>query len=121
MQGFARGIARGEVDLMEPYAVIEAGGKQYRVQKGDTLDIEKMDGAAGATLTVDTVLAVSDGSSLTVGTPRVAGAVVDLQVVEQFRARKVLSFKKKRRKGFHKTIGHRQSLTSVKVAAIRAG
>ncbi len=106
---------------MEPYAVIETGGKQYRVQKGDTLDIEKVDAVAGAKMTVETVLAVSDGTTLTVGTPVVAGAAVDLDVVEQFRGRKVLSFKKKRRKGYTKTIGHRQSLTSVKVSAIRAG
>ncbi len=106
---------------MEPYAVIETGGKQYRVQKGDTLDIEKVDAEAGAKITVDAVLAVSDGTSLTVGTPRVAGAAVDLDVVEQFRGRKVLSFKKKRRKGYTKSIGHRQNLTAVKVAAIRVG
>jgi large subunit ribosomal protein L21 len=106
---------------MQPYAIIETGGKQYMVRAGDRLDVEKLDAEAGASVTVNSVLAVSDGSGLTVGMPLVSGAAVDLDVVEQFRGRKVLSFKKKRRKGYHKTIGHRQSLTAVKVSAIRAG
>jgi len=106
---------------MEPYAIIETGGKQYMVRPGDRLDVEKLDAEPGSSVTVEAVLAVSDGAKLTVGAPRVAGAAVDLDVVEQFRGRKVVSFKKKRRKGYHKTIGHRQNLTAVKVSAIRAG
>ena len=106
---------------MEPYAVVETGGKQYRVQQGETLKIEKLVGEAGARVKVDRVLAVSNGTQLTVGAPLVSGASVELEIVGQVRGPKVVSFKKKRRKGYMKTIGHRQHLTTVKVAAIAAG
>lgn len=106
---------------MEPYAVMETGGKQYRVQQGETLKIERLEGEPGTKVTVDRVLAVSDGAKLSVGTPVLAGASVALEIVGQIRGPKVVSFKKKRRKGFKKTIGHRQNLTTVKVAAIAAG
>jgi large subunit ribosomal protein L21 len=100
---------------MEPYAVIKTGGKQYRVEKGDVLDIEKLEGEAGDALELTSVLAVSDGSSLKCGTPELSGASVKLEVVEQFRGKKLVAFKKKRRKGYKRKVGHRQSLTKVKV------
>ena len=100
---------------MEPYAVIQTGGKQYRVQKGDVFDIEKLEANAGDALEITSVLAVSDGSSLKCGNPEIEGASVTLEVVDQFRGKKLVAFKKKRRKGYKRKIGHRQSLTKVKV------
>ena len=104
---------------MEAYAVIEAGGKQYRVQKGETLDLEKIGAKAGDKVTLDQVLAVSDGQTLKVGTPLVAGAAVEVEVVGDTKAKKVVSFKIRRRKGYKRKQGHRQHYTRVKVAAIR--
>ena len=103
---------------MDAYAVVEAGGKQYRVAVGQVFEIEKIDAEAGAEVTLDKVLAVSDGSALKVGAPLVEGAAVTVTVVEQFRGDKVVTFKKKRRKGYRRTIGHRQDLTRVQVKAI---
>lgn len=104
---------------MEAYAVIETGGKQYRVQKDDTFDVELLEGEAGTVVTLGNVLAVSNGTELTVGTPTVAGAEVKAEIVEQHRGRKVVAFKKNRRKGFHKKIGHRQELTKVRIQEIK--
>jgi len=103
---------------MDPYAVIETGGKQYRVAAGQTIEIEKLEAEAGSDVTFDRVFAVSDGTTLTVGTPVVEGAKVVGKVIEQFRGKKVINFKKKRRKGYRKTKGHRQSLTKVEIKAI---
>ena len=105
---------------MDAYAVIETGGKQYRVKKGDVLDVEKLEIAPGQKVTLDRVLAVNLGSALTVGAPVVAGATVTAEVVDQHRGEKVVNFKKKRRKCYHRKIGHRQSLTRLKVEAISA-
>jgi large subunit ribosomal protein L21 len=104
---------------MDAYAVIETGGKQYRVQQGDLLDVELLEGEAGATLEFD-VLAVSNGTDLTVGTPTVEGAKVSASVVTHYRGKKIFSFKKKRRKGYRRKIGHRQELTKIQVDAISA-
>lgn len=103
---------------MEAYAVVETGGKQYRVQKDSVIDVETIEGEAGATVSLDRVLAVSDGNALTVGSPTITGATVQAEIVKQFRGDKVVNFRKARRKGFHKKIGHRQELTRLKVAAI---
>lgn len=105
---------------MDAYAVIETGGKQYRVKAGDVIEIERLAGEAGQKVTLDRVLAVSNGSDLTVGTPAVAGASVTAEIVGQIRGEKVVNFKKKRRKGYHRKIGHRQELTRVRVDAITA-
>ena len=105
---------------MEAYAVIETGGKQYRVGEGQVLDVERLEGEAGSKITVDRVLALSDGTSLSVGTPTVSGAKVTVEVLEHLRAPKVVSFKKKRRKGYKKKIGHRQELTRIKVLQLGA-
>ncbi len=106
---------------MDAYAVIETGGKQYRVKQGDTLQVELVGAEAGAQVPAARVLAVSNGATLNIGTPIVKGARVELEVVRNLRGPKVVSFKKKRRKGYKKTIGHRQELSEVKVAAITAG
>ncbi len=105
---------------MEAYAVIETGGKQYRVSEGATLEIERLADEAGAKVQLDRVLAVSDGSALTVGTPTVDGAAITVEIVEHLRGPKVVSFKKKRRKGYKRKIGHRQELTRVKVVSLSA-
>ena len=104
---------------MEAYAVIETGGKQYRVQQGDVLDIELLMKDAGDTVEFD-ALAVSNGNELTIGAPLVDGAKVKASVVENLRGEKIYSFKKKRRKGYRRKIGHRQELTKIKVEAITA-
>ena len=104
---------------MEAYAVIETGGKQYRVQQGDVLDVELLGAEAGASVEFD-ALAVSNGSELSIGTPVVAGAKVKASVVEDLRGKKIFSFKKKRRKGYRRKIGHRQDLTKIKVEEISA-
>ncbi len=103
---------------MEAYAVIETGGKQYRVEAGNKIDVERLPGEVGAEVEVKNVLALSDGTALKVGTPFVEGASVVLTVVEHFRADKVVSFKKKRRKGYHRKVGHRQEMTRVEVKSI---
>jgi large subunit ribosomal protein L21 len=106
---------------MEAYAVIETGGKQYRVEKDTVLSVELLDAAeAGKTVEFDQVLAVSDGSELTVGAPVVANAKVTAKVIENYRDAKVVVFKKKRRQGYRKKAGHRQGLTKVKVESISA-
>ncbi len=105
---------------MDAYAVIETGGKQYRVKQGDVLDVELLEGSAGTKITLDRVLAVSNGTDLTVGTPVVAGASVAAEIVDQHRGEKVINFKKKRRKGYHRKVGHRQALTRLRVSAITA-
>lgn len=104
---------------MESYAVIQTGGKQYRVQQGDKLDTERLDAEVGSSIELSEVLAVSDGSTLTVGKPLVEGAGVTVKVLDQFRGEKKIAFKKKRRKGYTRKVGHRQSLTKVEVESIR--
>ncbi len=107
---------------MEAYAVIETGGKQYRVQANDVVSVELIDGAeAGQSVEIGRVLAVNDGSGLQIGAPVVEGAKVVAEVVEEFRAPKVVAFKKKRRKGYHRKVGHRQHLLKVKIASITQG
>jgi large subunit ribosomal protein L21 len=103
---------------MEAYAVVETGGKQYRVQKGDTLDVEKLDAEVGSSVELDRVLAVSDGNALTIGTPTVEAAKVVASVKDQIRGEKIYNFKKKRRKGYTRKIGHRQSLTVLTIESI---
>lgn len=103
---------------MEAYAVIETGGKQYRVQAGDTLEVEKIEAEPGSDITLENVLALSDGTTLTVGTPTVAGANVVATVDDLIRGDKVVNFKKKRRKGYSRKIGHRQALTVLTIKSI---
>jgi large subunit ribosomal protein L21 len=102
------------------YAVLETGSKQYRVVAGDTLQVERLAVEAGQPFTFDRVLLVSNEGKVTVGAPTVASASVVADVVEHIRGEKKLTFKMKRRKGYHKTIGHRQELTIVKIKEIKA-
>ncbi len=100
------------------YAIIETGGKQYRVQEGDTLFIEKLDVQAGDTVEFDKVLAVSGDNGLTVGTPVVAGAKVSAEVLKNGKGKKVIVFKYKSKKDYRKKQGHRQPYTQVQIKSI---
>jgi large subunit ribosomal protein L21 len=102
------------------YAIIQTGGKQYKVSVGDKLDVEKLVVAEGDTATFDQVLAAGEGSNIRVGAPTVAGASVSAKVLKQHKADKATTFKFRKRKGFHKTRGHRQPLTLVQITAINA-
>jgi len=102
------------------YAVLETGSKQYRVTAGDTLEIERLDVEAGKPVTFDRVLLVSKDGQVSVGAPTVAQATVVADVVEHIRGEKLIAFKMKRRKGYHRTVGHRQELTVVKIKEINA-
>lgn len=101
------------------YAVVETGSKQYRVEAGDTLEIELLEAAKGQEVTFDKVLLVADGDKVKVGQPTVAGAKVIADVMEHKRGKKVIAFKMRRREGYHRTIGHRQDLTVVKIKNIQ--
>jgi len=101
------------------YAVLETGSKQYRVAAGDRLEVERLSVEAGQPFTFDRVLLVSNEGKVTIGSPTVASASVVADVVEHIRGEKKIAFKMKRRKGYHKTIGHRQELTVVKIKEIK--
>jgi large subunit ribosomal protein L21 len=102
------------------YAVLETGSKQYRVAAGDTLEIERLAVEAGQPVTFDRVLMVNNDGKVVVGSPTVTGATVVADVIAHKRGEKKLTFKMKRRKGYHKSIGHRQELTVVKIKEIKA-
>ncbi|GAA5496623.1 LSU ribosomal protein L21P [Rubritalea squalenifaciens DSM 18772] len=100
------------------YAVFKTGGKQYRVQAGDTIDVEKLSADVDSEVSFDEVLLVNDGSSTKVGAPVVDGATVKAKVVDQFRGKKVIAFKFKRRQGYHKTKGSRRHMTKLEITSI---
>jgi len=100
------------------HAIIETGGKQYRVTEGDTIFIEKLPVEAGETVTFDKVLAVTDGDKLTVGTPTVAGASVTAAVEKNGKAKKIVVYKMKPKKNYRRKQGHRQPYTKVKIDKI---
>ncbi|ODT63242.1 50S ribosomal protein L21 [Phenylobacterium sp.] len=100
------------------YAVIKTGGKQYRVQAGDLLVVEKLDGEPGAEVAFGDVLMLGDGEAVTVGAPLVDGAKVSATLIETRKGEKVKIFKKIRRQGYRRTRGHRQSETVLRVTAI---
>ena len=100
------------------YAVVKTGGKQYRVTKDDTILVEKLDADEGQTVTLSDVMLLGDGDNVTVGTPVVADASVEAQVVSQTRGPKIIIFRRKRRKNHRRTQGHRQDLTLLKITDI---
>ena len=102
------------------YAIIQTGGKQYRVSEGDVLSVEKLDVEAGKETTFSDVLLVANGDKIEIGSPLVSGASVKAEVVEQYKDDKVVAFKFKRRKGYHRTVGHRRQLTELKITKISA-
>ena len=103
------------------YAIIKTGGRQYRVAEGDTIDVDLVDVEAGKTATFGDVLMYADGKNLTHGDPLISGAKVTAEVVEQRKDKKVIAFKFRRRKGYHRTVGHRRKLTRVKIKSINVG
>jgi large subunit ribosomal protein L21 len=103
---------------MSAYAVIETGGKQYRVTEGAEFDVERLDAEVGKKVKLDRVLALSSGDELKVGTPTVKGTSVTAEVLDHHRGDKLVVFKKKRRKGYKRKQGHRQELTRIRIAAI---
>jgi len=100
------------------YAVVSTGGRQYRVSPGDTIDVEKLTGAVGDTVALTNVQLVGQGAEVTIGAPAVAGVRVEAQIAAQKRGKKIIIFKHRRRKGYRRKQGHRQSLTSLKITAI---
>lgn len=102
------------------YAVIKSGGKQYRVQEGQTLKLEKLEIPTGETIEFDEVLLVADGDNVTVGAPLVDGAKVAAEIVDHGRAKKINIIKFRRRKHSMKRQGHRQWFTEVKITGISA-
>jgi large subunit ribosomal protein L21 len=102
------------------YAVIATGGKQYKVSEGDTLRIEKLKGDVGSKIEIEEVLMVGGDGEPKIGTPILEKAKVTGEIVEQGKAKKILVFKKKRRKGYKKMQGHRQQYTALKIEKINA-
>ena len=100
------------------YAVVKTGGKQYRVTKDDTILVEKLNADEGQIVTLSDVMLLGDGDKVTVGTPVVANASVEAQVVSQTRGPKIIIFRRKRRKNHRRTQGHRQDLTLLKITDI---
>jgi large subunit ribosomal protein L21 len=103
------------------YAIIKTGGRQYRVAEGDTIDVDLLAGEAGQKLAFDEVLLHAEGDKLTHGSPSLTGASVSGEIVEQRKDKKVIAFKYRRRKGYHRTVGHRRKLTRVKITGIKLG
>lgn len=102
------------------YAIIRTGGKQYQVAAGDTLRVEKLKGEVGDTVELSDVLLVADGEDIKIGRPIVEGASVVAKIAEQGKAKKVLVFKMKRRKGYRVKRGHRQQYTALTIEDISA-
>ncbi|MDQ2868587.1 MAG: 50S ribosomal protein L21 [Verrucomicrobiota bacterium] len=102
------------------YAIIKTGGRQYRVAEGDTIDVDLLEGEAGKQIVLADVLMHADGDHITHGAP-IEGAKVTAEVVEQRKDKKVIAYKFRRRKGYHRTVGHRRKLTRVKIKSISVG
>jgi large subunit ribosomal protein L21 len=102
------------------YAIVETGGKQYRVKVGDVLSVEKLDGEAGTDVTLDRVLLIGGTDDVQVGTPVIEGASVAAQIADQYRGEKIVVFKYKPKKNYRRRTGHRQSLTRLQITGINA-
>ncbi|MGH7493712.1 MAG: 50S ribosomal protein L21 [bacterium] len=100
------------------YALVNIAGQQFRVEKDQTIKTQKLDGAVGESVSFDQVLLVADGADVRIGAPVLPGAAVQGKIVNQTRDDKIIVFKKKRRKGYRRTNGHRQQRTAVKIEAI---
>src|SRR6266567_8020670 len=103
------------------YAIIKTGGRQFRVAEGDTLDVDLLDVEPGKTATFGDVLLFAEGKDVTHGNPLVSGAKVTAEVLEQRKDKKVFAFKYRRRKGYHRTVGHRRKLTRIKIQSVNLG
>jgi large subunit ribosomal protein L21 len=103
------------------FAIVKTGGKQYRVAPGDQIVVERLEGNVGAEISLDQVLAISNGDSGVIGRPTLADASVRARIIQQPRGTKVIVFKKKRRKNYRRKHGHRQELTVLRIEEIRQG
>lgn len=101
------------------FAIIKTGGRQYRIAEGDTIDVDLLETEPGKQIVIAEVLMHADGDNLTHGSP-IEGAKVTAEVIEQRKDRKVIAYKFKRRKGYHRTVGHRRKLTRLKIKSISA-
>jgi large subunit ribosomal protein L21 len=102
------------------YAIVEIAGQQFKVEKDQKVYVHRLQHEEGASIEFDRVLLLQDGSSISVGAPTVAGAIVKATVLSHLKGDKVIVFKKKRRKGYRKLNGHRQCFTQIKIEAINA-
>ena len=100
------------------FVVFKTGGKQYKVSEGDVIQVEKLDGNVGDTITLDQVLMVGEDEKVQVGAPVLEGRSVSAEIMDQFKDKKILVFKKRRRKKYRRTNGHRQQLTRLKITGI---
>jgi large subunit ribosomal protein L21 len=108
-------------EALMAYAIIKTGGRQYRVAEGETLDVDLLDVDVGKEAIFSDVLLHADGDKLMHGNPSISGAKVTAEVIEQRKDKKVIAFKYKRRKGYHRSVGHRRKLTRVKIKSISVG
>lgn len=100
------------------YAIIASGGKQYKIQEGEILRVEKISGELGASVSFDRILMFSDGENVSIGRPVLDNIVVRGHIVEQGKAKKIIVFKYKKRKGYRRKQGHRQQFTGIKIDSI---
>ncbi len=103
------------------YALIEYKGKQYKAEKDALIRVDKIDMEQGSKITIDSVVMVNDNDNVVIGTPYVKGAVVEATVENTFKDKKVIVFKYKSKKDYHRTIGHRQQYTNIKITDIKLG
>ncbi len=101
------------------YAIVDSGGKQYKVKEGEVLRVEKLAGKVGDSVSFDRILMVSEGDNVNIGTPLLEDVAVSGHIVEQGKAKKIIVFKYKRRKRYRRKRGHRQQFTAVKVDSIK--
>ncbi|EPZ48988.1 MULTISPECIES: 50S ribosomal protein L21 [Alicyclobacillus] len=102
------------------YAIVETGGKQFKVSEGDTIYVEKLEGEVGSSITLDKVHLIQNDGSVRVGTPTVEGAKVVAKILEHGRGKKIIVFKYKAKKNYHKKQGHRQPYTKLTIESIQA-
>lgn len=100
------------------FAVLKTGGKQYKVSEGDVIQVEKLEGNVGDTLTLDQVLMVGEADQVDVGSPVLEGSQVTCEIIDQAKGKKIIVFKKRRRKNYRRKNGHRQLLTHLKITGI---
>lgn len=100
------------------YAIVEIAGQQFKVEKNQEIYVHRLEGNEGAKVAFDNVLLIDNGGSITVGAPSIEGAKVDAKIISHVKGDKVLVFKKKRRKGYQKMNGHRQSFTKIQIESI---
>jgi large subunit ribosomal protein L21 len=100
------------------FAIIRTGGKQYKVAVGETLDVELLDSQEDKSIQISDVLLIGDGDNIKIGKPVLSGALVTLEKVDDIKAKKVIAYKFRKREGYHRTVGHRQKLSRVKVTKI---